>query len=67
MPFFKKKEYGHSSLEAVDLEMDGVDKPFWVETGSILMIEGQKAKSNNSHVMEFLYKQFNYGSNLLQG
>ena len=28
--FQKKTEYGHSSLEAVELKMDGVDKPFLV-------------------------------------
>ena len=42
--------------------MDGVGKPFLVETGSILMIERQKAKSNNSIMEVTFFKDKGYWS-----
>ena len=53
--FQKKPEYGYSYVDLTGLKLNSVDKPFLIEEGSTLVVEGEKIIANSSNVRKLLY------------
>lgn len=53
--FQKKPEHGYSRLEATNLKIEGVEKPYLAENGSTLLIEGKSVKPKSTDVKKLLY------------
>lgn len=52
----KKREFGPASIKVQNLSMSKVGKPYLVEEGSSLLIDGKKMKSNSRELKKLLYE-----------